>query len=168
MTLSLSKPSAAERRGNPRFPFTAAAEVTDIGSGTLSKARTGDVSLEGCYLDMNSPFRAGAVVSLRLTYEKKSVTVKGLVTSSQNGMGMGVKFVGIEPDQAELLQKWIENLSAGLPAEAPAAMEEEAANRATGRRDGVLNDLIVTLVRKGILTDNEGRVMLQTLTTSHE
>jgi hypothetical protein len=45
----------SERRRSPRYPFLAAAELTESTSGVRLKASANDLSLNGCYLETINP-----------------------------------------------------------------------------------------------------------------
>jgi hypothetical protein len=158
--------SSTERRSHPRYLFTAAAEVAVPQSGAWNVARTNDLSAGGCYVDMVSPFPLGTVVGLRLRKEKKSFEAQAKVVSSQFGMGMGLMFTQIDPVQQSILERWLAEASGELPAACEAPEEEEQApaeESSKGNHHYVLNELIIALMRKGVLTEPEGKGMLRNL-----
>ncbi len=55
----------SERRHAPRYPFIAEAVVTEISSDTKLIAKTGDLSIGGCFLDMLNPTPQGTQVRVR-------------------------------------------------------------------------------------------------------
>src|SRR2546428_8480000 len=73
-----------ESRDNPRYPFTAEAEVIELQSGTRITGRMSDLGREGCYVDKINPFPVGTIVKLRLRQAK--------VIYAQVGMWMGLFF----------------------------------------------------------------------------
>lgn len=159
-----------EQRASVRYPFTAEADVTDLQSNARLSARTSDLARGGCFIDTISTFPIGTKVSLRLTHERKIFTTLGRVAYAQQGMGMGLAFTPPEPDQLWILEKWIGNLSGELP---PELHEEEPMatvecspvpqTNANGEAGLVLNELIIALIRKRVLTDSEGKQLLQKL-----
>jgi len=79
---------------------------------------------------------------------------------------MGVRFTARDPDHILLLEKWLGELSGTLPFDDEAADEELSAqsSHANGNETSyVLNELIIALLRKGVLSDGEGKTMLQEL-----
>ena len=155
-----------ERRTHPRYHFTTTAEILDLGSGAQCSARTSDISLGGCFIDTTSPFAAGTAVKVRLTQEKKVFVTRAVVASAMAGMGMGVRFLDVEPQQMEVLGKWISQLSGDL-APAFAGFDEvpEASGEVPLKEEFhyTLNELIVALMRKGILGEVQGKEMLRRL-----
>jgi hypothetical protein len=101
----------SERRQAPRYPFIAEAVVTEISSDTKLIAKTGDLSIGGCFLDMLNPTPQGTQVRVRISHDGATFTALGSVAFILPNMGMGVTFTSIEQDQQAILQKWIANLS---------------------------------------------------------
>lgn len=159
-----------ERRASERYPFTAEADVIDLQTNARLSARTSDLARGGCFIDTISTFPVGTNVSLRLTNERKTFEAQARVVYAQQGMGMGLAFAPSEPDQLWVLEKWLGKLSGELP---PELHEEEpmgAVERsslpetsASAEAGLVLNELIIALIRKRVLTDSEGKQLLQKL-----
>jgi hypothetical protein len=87
---------------------------------------------------------------------------------AQQGMGIGLAFTTVEPDQLWVLEKWLGALSGQLP---PELTEEEPAERSvlepasngSAEPGFVLNELIIALMRKRVLNESEGKQLLQKL-----
>ena len=103
----------SERRRAPRYPFIAEAEVTEIASGTKLSAKTGDLSIGGCFLDMLNPSPEGTEIQVRISHANTTFTARGRVVFILPNMGMGVVFTRVEDDQLPALQKWLSELSGG-------------------------------------------------------
>ena len=157
-----------DRRAHPRYHFCGAAEALDADHRTRMNARTSDIGKGGCYVDTFSPFPLKTPVKIRITSEKISFTAEARVVASKVGMGMGLAFTAIDPHQMRVLEKWIGELSGSAPLEpgcptldghfSPAPRNgTSTVPRETGY---VLNELIIALMRKGTLTDDEGKTML--------
>jgi hypothetical protein len=158
----------AERRNHPRYPCTAAAEIVDPVSGARINGRTSDICRGGCYVDAINPFPAGTAVKIHLTKDDQSFVAQGKVAYAMSGLGMGLMFTSADPEQLWTLQRWITELGrtpvsepeVRVPEpEVPGAPEENAKNE----QYYVLNELIISLMRKGVLTDAEGKAMLEKL-----
>jgi PilZ domain len=111
LSASLSDHSSSERRGAARHPFIASAEETDLASGTRLSARVSELSLKGCYLDTLNPFPKGTQIRLVIFHGGATFTVPATVVYPQPNMGMGVVFSAVEPEQLEVLTKWLAELS---------------------------------------------------------
>ena len=158
--------SAKERRRHPRFAVSAMAEVVDLQSDTRIHGRVSDLGEGGCYVEVMSPFAVGAGVKLKITKDDKSFAAKGRVLYSTGGMGMGVIFTEIDASQLPVLERWIAELSGETVPEPKAVqveLETPSAGDAGDEQRYVLNELIITLIRKRVLTDAEGKSLLQKL-----
>jgi PilZ domain len=98
-------------RRAPRYSLIVAAEVIELQTDTHIKARTSDMSLVGCYLDMMNPLPLGTDVRLQLAQQDTTFTALGTVAYTQANMGMGITFTVVEPDQQRVLEQWLAVLS---------------------------------------------------------
>ena len=165
-----SSVAAMERRRNLRFPFTATVEAVETKSGTKIVARTSDLSLGGCYIDTISPFPVGAEVTIRILRDNETFEAQSKVVYSKIGMGMGLAFTSAQPKQVRLFQRWLLEIS-GQGSPVPEPEPEEAAENAPAEnteavmKSGVLSELIMTLMKKKVLTEVEGKELLRKLFT---
>src|ERR1051325_4324036 len=80
-------------------------EVQYEGAGVRSETRISDINLSGVFIDALSPLPVGAAIKLSFTLPGgKRIETDGVVAHSQPGIGMGVEFTGLTPDQKELIQ----------------------------------------------------------------
>jgi hypothetical protein len=152
-----------ERRKHVRYPFTAAAEVFEPRTEARVAGRSSDLARGGCFIDAMSPFPIGTSVVVFLTVDQNKFEAKARVVYSQTGMGMGLEFTSMNPDDRWVLEQWLSELSGEPPPklkviEAESAQEPVASGNDEPRY--VLNELIITLMRKGMLTDKEGKALL--------
>ncbi|HEY2821920.1 MAG TPA: PilZ domain-containing protein [Candidatus Acidoferrum sp.] len=175
-----------ERRADPRYPVAAMAEATDLRTNTRVSGRISDIGNGGCYFEVMSPFAMGAELKVRITRDDLTLTASAKVLYSTGGMGMGLIFTKVEPDQRPLLDRWVGELSgsgvspltelehhagpaAGVAASATELQHEPAgAAERTGMNEEprvVLNELITLLMRNRVLTDTEGKNLLRKLMT---
>jgi PilZ domain len=180
-----------ERRAEPRYPVAAMAEATEVKSNTRVTGRISDIGIGGCYFEVMSPFAMGAELYVRITRNDKSLTANAKVLYSTGGMGMGLIFTNVAPEQRQVLQGWVGELSgsgvspltqsdahtgassvdasgAGVPAAKGSELVHEppgAAERTGMNEDPrvVLNELITLLMRNRVLTDTEGKNLLRKL-----
>jgi hypothetical protein len=152
-----------ERRSDFRFPFTAAAEVLDIHSQTRIVGRSSDLGPGGCYIDTLSPFEKGAIVRVRLELELQKFEATAIVAYSNSPMGMGLIFTDIRREHQNVLNAWMAQLSGEKSFESAvtAAGPEGGIPAAVTSLRPVLNELINLLVRKKILSENEGAGLLR-------
>jgi hypothetical protein len=103
----------SERRRAPRYPIIADAEVTEIASEAKLSARTSDLSLGGCFLDMLNPSPEGTEIAVRISHADTTFTARGKVVFQFPNMGMGVMFTNVPASQQAVLEKWLAELSRG-------------------------------------------------------
>jgi len=108
-------PMGRDRRTCPRYNFTAEAEALDANSRAKMTARTSDISRGGCYVDTFCPFPRNSSVMLRIVRDKESLVAQAKVMYSKLGMGMGLSFTALEPDNKRILDRWISELSGTAP-----------------------------------------------------
>jgi PilZ domain-containing protein len=164
-TMSRAGPSE-ERRVYPRYSLSAEAEIVESKSRTKMSARVSDLSRVGCYVEMMSPFPLGAQVKMRIMKNKTPFLAQASVAYSLDGMGMGLEFGALEPEQVLVLEKWLRELSgASLPDDEPSEEDSLGHVPETSHNESsyVLNEIIIALMRKGILTNREGKAMLHKL-----
>lgn len=158
-TSSPSKSTApAERRETNRHPFIAAADVVDIASGTRFSTRTTDLGPGGCFVDTLVPFDAGSKVRVSIREGQNRFEATGLVVYSQSGLGMGIAFDTLRPDQRRVLSVWLgEEVDLHQQTEVPVA--EIRPNVAAGLPHGSDREafvrLIKVLIAKGVLSESE-------------
>jgi len=117
-------------------------------------------------VDTLSPFPVGSVVSIKITRDKDSFQAKAKVVYSLVGMGMGLAFVAADPEQVKVFQRWILELSGQ---QIPALSTPENSQAHTPLENGeneqqyVLKELIIALMRKGVLDQVDGNAMLRKL-----
>jgi PilZ domain len=155
-----------ERRRYPRYAFTAAVQAVDTAQRCVLNARISDLSRGGCYIDSFSPFPLKTAVKLRITSEKRAFEAHAKVVYSRTGMGMGLAFSSVEKEQSHVLDQWIGELSGAAPAELP-AMEGNGSGAGKDRSHDeqcfALMEHTISLIRKGGLSNEQGKIMLRNL-----
>jgi hypothetical protein len=156
------KPGVPERRADIRYHFTAAAEIFDILSQTRINGRTSDIGPSGCYIDTLSPFAAGSLVRLCLEHEVQEFQAIATVAYANAPMGMGLAFSDIEPESQAVLKTWLAKLSGGHPPEAGVMTGPEGGVLAAAANvRHVMKELITLMVRKKIISENEGAGLMR-------
>jgi CheY-like chemotaxis protein len=99
-----------------------------------ASCRLTDLSLGGCYLEINAPFPVQSRVVLSMRVADLSVQVEGVVRVMHPEAGMGVEFTQRTPQQRQQVEKFIEALmhSQGVLPDLlvePDGLETESGNR---------------------------------------
>ena len=100
-----------ERRSVPRYSLIAQAEIIEPGSGVRIAGRISEISRKGCYIDLLNTLPVSTVVEVRVSRDQGSFFSRGRIIYAQEGMGMGIAFQEMTPDQQRILDAWIEGLS---------------------------------------------------------
>lgn len=100
----------AKQRAVRRCTFVAAAELTDLSSGTRISARTSEIGLGGCYVDALNSFPDGTLVKLRILRDQGVFEADAKVVYYDPRFGMGLAFTDIQPAQKSLLESWLADL----------------------------------------------------------
>jgi hypothetical protein len=96
-----------DRRAAPRYPLILLAEVKDLLSSTKFTARTSDVSRTGCYIDMLKPLPRGTQIHVGLQSGREVFESAATVMYVSPGLGIGVAFAEIPPEQQAVLDRWL-------------------------------------------------------------
>lgn len=96
-----------ERRGGPRYYFSAVAEVS-AASSSWRIGRVKDLSFGGCYIAIPEPFPEGSELSVRITTERETFQCHALVARATYGIGMGISFRSLEPEFRRVLEAWLD------------------------------------------------------------
>lgn len=110
-----SNPAGKERRRSPRYRCSGSAEFRVEGSDVRMWGTLSDVSLHGCYVEMNNTFPVNTRVSLHLEAMGIRAQMQAVVRVSYPFLGMGLCFLKIEPGQLLQLKRLVAAAS-GHPA----------------------------------------------------
>lgn len=97
----------ARKRAVRRCSFVASVEVTDQTSGTKLSARTSEIGMGGCYVDVLNPFPIDTQVGLRILRDQGVFTAAAKVAYCDPKFGMGVAFTEIAPKDKVILETWL-------------------------------------------------------------
>ncbi len=106
------KPPGKERRRFPRRAVAVPVEVRQASQSYPLKCETTDLSVGGCYIKTMFTLPVGAEVSLRLRLADSELQVKGMVTTADAGLGNGIEFAHMAPEQREQLARYLQNVFA--------------------------------------------------------
>jgi len=90
-----------------RFPLELR---NDRGPGSRMQTGTADISGRGCYVETMLPLARGTELNISLWIESEKVDTTGVVRSCDGGVGMGIEFTGMELENQERLQRYLEKL----------------------------------------------------------
>jgi hypothetical protein len=96
-----------DRRRNPRYPFAGSIEMREGTSEDKRTARVKELSLNGCYVDTQSPYPMGASLAIKLFTETEFFEAQASVIYSHPDQGMGLMFRETRPYYLMVLRKWL-------------------------------------------------------------
>jgi PilZ domain-containing protein len=96
-----------DRRRNPRYPFVGSIEMCEGTSEDKRTARVKELSLNGCYVDTESPYPMGASLAIKLFTETEFFEAQASVIYSRPEEGMGLMFRETKPYYLMVLRKWL-------------------------------------------------------------
>jgi len=111
-----------------------------------------DLSLGGCYLEINSPFPVSTRVTLSMRAAGVDLKTEGVVRIMHADKGMGVEFTQSTPEHRQLLEKFLSLLTENrdvLPElmVEPEGLETEAVNTSFVPAAGDTEDALLGLFR---------------------
>jgi PilZ domain len=112
----MAQPAFAIRRTNPRFPFSADAEIT-LHDGNELRAKLSEISLRGCYIDALEPVPVGTQMHIAICDGISRCEVDGKVIYNHAGsgfgvFGMGVVFADASAQRNTTIAAWLNELAA--------------------------------------------------------
>ncbi len=151
-----------ERRTGDRQTFIAIADIIDIASGARFSTRTTDLGPGGCFVDTLVPFEAGAKVRVHIRKGTSEFKTTGLVIYSQSGLGMGIAFDRILPEQRRELEAWVGEQANDRHVQAHGSLNAPKSPPPADNADRTaLLRLLELLIRKGMLTQAEAETVVR-------
>lgn len=143
--------SGADRRAFKRLSCSGGVEFREVGNPLLNTAMVSDICAGGCYIETRVPLPVESRLELIIRINDCEISGTGEVRICHPGMGMGIAFREMTPENRGRLEALIEKLSAGTMnprTPAPPATKD-------GPTMEILLFLVETLKEKGLLTSEE-------------
>ncbi len=165
----IAPPPNIERRRFPRVACRIEADVLDELSAMNLPVKVTDISFGGCYVEMLAPLPVNSSVELTLDTSQGAIHARGKVVAAQTGMGMGIAFTAISPEDFEKLREIAPTAEQYSERDHPnprpaAAVAAVPSNGARGSKRAsqvapstqeVLESILRILLRKGIVSEEE-------------
>lgn len=117
-----------ERRQSPRLRCSGSAEFRAAGSDVRMWGTLTDISLHGCYVEMNTTFPVGTQVDLVLKSFGIRIHTPGSVRATYPFLGMGICFTAIEMEEQQRLKQLLAAL-VGQKDLAPSTASDDAVKK---------------------------------------
>jgi PilZ domain len=146
-----------ERRQSPRLRCSGSAELRTKGNDVRMWGTLTDISMHGCYVEMNTTFPVGTKVDLVLKSFGIRIEAPGTVRATYPFLGMGICFAEIEPVQQLQLKQLLAALAGRSAVSNRIAAPENSMNDALGSADpkAFLDELTEFFQKKQLLTRDE-------------
>lgn len=150
-----------DRRRFSRQSCMLDAQLVSENSSVGVPVRITDLSLSGCYIETMTPLPLDSAVNIAISKDRKTVYVSGKVRFSSRGLGMGIMFTAIRPEDFDNIREFAEPAPRPKMGASPrleilhyAAENELPSDRAPETADA-LEAVVRVLFRKGLLTRAE-------------
>jgi hypothetical protein len=107
--------SLNERRQHPRRRCSLSVEIHPASQESRVWGRVSDISLGGCFVEMQSTLKEGTKVRLALWIQDKKLWAVGKVAAARLGSGVGIQFEEIKTDDREQLKRYLDTLASARP-----------------------------------------------------
>lgn len=102
---------ARDRRAYPRLKSANSVEVYPNSEAAPVRARTADLSLGGCFVEMPNPLAKGTPIRIALWLKETKLWANGKVVTSTPGFGIGVQFTEMTAQDRALLQQFLQSIT---------------------------------------------------------
>lgn len=101
-----AKANSKRRFERHRVPFPM--EIRDDRGGAAMQTSASDVSGRGCYIESLVPLPLGTPVTITFWIDLDKIITPAAVRTSDPGVGMGIEFTGLSPENQERVQQAVE------------------------------------------------------------
>jgi len=145
--------SGADRRAAKRLSCSGGAEFREVGNPLLNTAMVSDICVGGCYIETRVPLPVETRLEVTIRVNDFEISGTGEVRICHSGMGMGIAFREMTPENRQRLEELIAALASGPihRRDPPPAVAKEM----DGTTLELLLFLVDTLKEKGLLTPEE-------------
>lgn len=106
-----AKSTFADLRTVPRYTFIATVDIVEPVTDTKFSGRVSEISRKGCYLDIMNSLPKGTLIHIMISRDKGTFVTAGKIIYVQDGVGMGVAFEDVQPEQLKILDSWLAELA---------------------------------------------------------
>jgi c-di-GMP-binding flagellar brake protein YcgR len=100
----------SERRKYPRAQAAIPIEFKAEGAAVATHAQTADISLGGCYVEMNFTLAVGSKLEIALWLGDDKVTAQAIVATHHPYFGNGIQFINMSAEDESKLKKFVSSV----------------------------------------------------------
>jgi hypothetical protein len=93
-----------EKRRSTRYKCEGSVELAEDGCDARTSAKFTDVSLHGCYVEVQATYPVGTSLSIKMELNGVRLETKGVVRVNYPYLGMGIAFVDMTDENRERLK----------------------------------------------------------------
>jgi hypothetical protein len=117
-------PHPSNRRRRARHKIDVNLELRDERTNIPMRVSATDISANGCYIESILPLPKGTSLKATVWMGDEKLSTTAIVRTCDPGVGMGIEFMTLSPDEQDRFQKYLEKLDpAGLSG--PAAPKQD-------------------------------------------
>lgn len=98
----------AERRRYFRIQIAVQIEIRPEGTNVPMRLETSDLSLGGCYVEMNLTLDVGTKLDIVLWLDQQKVCTRAVVVTSHPQFGNGISFLSVSPENEARLRAFLD------------------------------------------------------------
>jgi hypothetical protein len=110
-TVDATASGLQDRRKHPRFKSVNSIEVYPSGETAPIRARTLDISLGGCFVEMPNALEKGLTLKLALWVRDTKLWAQAKVITSTPGYGIGVQFTAMSDMERQKLAQFLDSIT---------------------------------------------------------
>jgi len=100
-----------DRRVHPRLKSVNSVELYPSGQTAPIRARTADISLGGCFVEMPNPLEKGMSVRIALWIRETKIWAQARVVFSTPGYGIGLQFTAMSDLERTELRQFLDSIT---------------------------------------------------------
>jgi hypothetical protein len=108
---SVEQFQGAEKRRSRRYKCAGSAELREDGRDIRTWAAFSDVSLHGCYVEVQATYPVGTILHMKLEANGVRVESKGTVRVNYPYLGMGISFLAMSEENVARLRALLSTIS---------------------------------------------------------
>lgn len=97
-----------ERRRYLRIEVAAQIEIRPDGTNVPMRLETSDLSLGGCYVEMNLTLEVGTRLDIVLWLDQQKVSTRAVVVTRHPQFGNGISFLSVSPENEARLRAFLD------------------------------------------------------------
>jgi PilZ domain-containing protein len=103
--------SPQSRRRWERHKISVVIALHDERGTTPMRVTATDISAGGCYVETIFPLSIGTSLKVDLWIAEEKITTLTFVRTSDPGLGMGIEFIGLKPEDQQRLQEYLKAMN---------------------------------------------------------